>query len=313
MVLATGAHETPLLFENNDLPGIMLASSARRLMATYGVRPGRQAVVATETEEGYETALELLDAGVRVAAIVDTAEERSGSVAVAVRERGITVLPGHRVVKANGRGKVKGAVVAPVANPSPSRRIRCDLLCMSGSLQPVDALLHQMGSSQDGVTLAGQVNGAAGLPEILGQGRDAGRRAAGAPDEEANDIKPPGLVPGEAPALPTGKGGRTYVCFCEDVSAHDIEQAIDEGFADVQTLKRYTTVTMGPCQGKMCGRALANFCDSRNGSERSATGGDTYTTFRPALPTGHVGCAGRARKDAVQANAPGPCTPRTRS
>ena len=263
VVLATGAQESPLLFENNDLPGIMLASAARRLMALYGVRPGREAVVATETPEGYETALELLDAGVRVAAVVDASESRSGEVAEAVRQRGVTVLTGHRVVRAVGRGRVKAAIVSPNGNPNAARRIRCDLLCMSGEFQPVDALLHQMGASQPDVTLAGD---AARTIDVL------------------------------SPASPTGKNARSYVCFCEDVSTHDIEQAIDEGFADVQTLKRYSTVTMGPCQGKMCGRALAGICAAHAGPQQEGVTADTYTTSRPPFqPVSLSALAGRER------------------
>ena len=272
VVLATGAQESPLLFENNDLPGVMLASAARRLMALYGVRPGRQAVVATETPEGYEAALQLLDAGVRVAAVVDASETPSGEAAEAVRQRGVTVLTRHRVVRAVGRGRVKAAIVSPNGNANAARRIRCDLLCMSGELQPVDALLHQMGPSQPGVTLAG----------------DAARTI---------DVLSPAVLP--------GKNSRTYVCFCEDVSTHDIEQAIDEGFADVQTLKRYSTVTMGPCQGKMCGRALAGICAAHAGpsnlsplplGEGWGEGRDTYTTSRPPFqPVSLSVLAGRER------------------
>ena len=262
VILATGAQESPLLFENNDLPGIMLASAARRLMALYGVRPGRNAVVATETPEGYETALQLLDAGVRVAAVVDASPSATGDAAESVRQRGVTVLTGHRVVKAVGRGQVKAAIISP-NDGGGSRRIRCDLLCMSGQFQPVDALLHQMGASQPGVTLAGGVGGE------------------------------PSVAP---PYTPPGKNARAYVCFCEDVSAHDIEQAIDEGFADVQTLKRYSTVTMGPCQGKMCGHALAGLCAAHAGPRQAVTTSDTYTTSRPPYqPVSLAVLAGRER------------------
>ena len=296
VVLATGTQESPLLFENNDLPGIMLASAARRLVALYGVQPGRDAVVVTETPQGYETALELLDAGVRVAAVVDAAPSPGGDAAEAVRARGVTVLNGHRVVKAVGRGRVKAVRVAPVDARNPSgRRIPCDLLCMSGQFQPVDALLHQMGASQPGVTLAGGVNGATGLDAIIRQGREAGIRAA--TERYSNDAPPvPEVPPASIPAMPTGKGSRTYVCFCEDVSAHDIEQAIDEGFADVQTLKRYSTVTMGPCQGKMCGRALAGICAAHAGPPGANATADTYTTSRPPYhPVSLAVLAGRER------------------
>ena len=298
VVLATGTQETPLLFENNDLPGIMLASAARRLMSLYSVRPGQEAVVATETAEGYEAALELLDAGVRVAAVVDDSETASTEAAEAVRDRGVEVLTGHRVIRATGRGRVKAAVIASVdgAGPQATRRIRCDLLCMSGTHQPVNALLHQMGASQPGVTLAGGANGAMSLDETIRQGKEAGNRASGArmvsSDETVHsDV---GLAP--TTAFPISQGGRSFVCYCEDVSAHDIAQAIDEGFADIQTLKRYTTVTMGPCQGKMCGHALSSICASHIDATNEDGTRDSYTTSRPPYqPITLAALAGRER------------------
>ena len=296
VVLATGAQETPLLFENNDLPGIMLASAARRLLSLYGVLPGRWAVVATATAEGYETALELLDAGVRVAALVDSSESPPGILGDRVRERGVTVLTRHRVARATGRGRVRGVVVAPVDGTGSRRKFRCDLVCMAGASQPVDALLHQMGASQPGVTLAGSVNRTADVAAIMREGREAGARAATVSTGQA--VAPPAgeLAPASLVPLPAGKSARTYVCFCEDVSVHDIEQAIDEGFADVQTLKRYSTVTMGPCQGKMCGRALAGIRASYSANERDPFPGDTYTTSRPPYqPVTLSALAGRER------------------
>ena len=296
VVLATGAQETPLLFENNDLPGIMLSTAARRLVSLYGVRPGTRVVVATETAEGYQAALELLEAGVRVAAIVDPAETADVDVAENLRGRGVTILTGHRVIRATGRGRVKAAHVAPVgdAGPSAVRRLRCDLLCVSGEFQPVDALLHQMGASQPGVTLAGGVDGATGLDDVVRQGRQAGLQAAG--PAIANWNGAPAVSPAPQPAISAEKGARAYVCFCEDVSAHDIEQAINEGFTDVQILKRYTTVTMGPCQGKMCGRALAGICSARAGAEDGPGARDTYTTSRPPYqPVPLAVLAGRER------------------
>ena len=302
VVLATGTQETPLHFENNDLPGVMLASAARRLAALYGIRPGRQAVVATETEEGYEAALQLLESGVRIAALVDANDEAEWPAADALRERGVKIMNEHRVIRAAGRGRVKAAIVAPVRTAgSPStRRIPCDLLCMSGHPQPVDALLHQMGASQTVVTLAGGVNGSNGLAEITRQGTEAGRQAVSALGGDVSNRPAAGPLPGFSSPLsasPTaGNGARTYVCFCEDVSAHDIEQAIDEGFADVQTLKRYTTVTMGPCQGKMCGRALAGICAAQTGSDDGQGARDTHTTFRPPYqPVSLAALAGRER------------------
>ena len=309
VVLATGTQESPLLFENNDLPGVMLSSAALRLASLYGVRPGRRAVVAMETAEGYRTALQLLDAGVGVEAVVDSSETANGEAADELRERGVAILTGYRVVKATGRGRVKGAVVAPGRNyphPNPSpegegrrggaRKFRCDLLLMSGRHQPVDGLLHQMGATQPGVTLAGGVCGAEGMEAVTRQGREAGLKAAEAASTGGGGAEAAREEPAFSPALPAGKNERTYVCFCEDVSLHDIEQAIDEGFADIQTLKRYTTVTMGPCQGKMCGRALAGICSAHSGADGVRTMGDAYTTSRPPYqPVPLAALAGRER------------------
>ena len=300
IVLATGTQELPLLFENNDLPGVMLPTAALRLASLYGVLPGRRAVVACETPEGYEAALRLMRAGVRITAVVDSSDSATGDAADELRERGVTVLTGHRVVKATGRGKVKAAIVAPVAGGSArdARKIHCDLLCMSGSRQPVDGLLYQMGAAQPGVTLAGGVSGAEGIEEITRQGREAGQRAAqNALTGSATGADVPRRRPHAVMSAPAnGKNERTYVCFCEDVSLHDVEQAINEGFADIQTLKRYTTVTMGPCQGKMCGRALAGICSAHSGSNSGEPMGDAYTTSRPPYqPVPLAALAGRER------------------
>ena len=299
VVIATGCHEVPLLFQNNDLPGIMLASAARRLTGLYGIRPGANAVVATETDQGYQTALELLDAGVRVAAVVDaSAEGARPDLSAAISSRGTRILHGHRVVKATGRGRVKGVLVAPVngAQPGRTERIACDLLCVSGGYQPVDALLQQANGRSTfqceiaesvpttlplGVYAAGDVMGVHDLAGQLTQGRLAGAHAAGDPNpapatpeskETKTTIKPPVLQYG------TGDGSRSYLCFCEDVSTKDVAVAIEEGFEDIQTLKRYTAVSMGPCQGKMCGKGLAGLCAERTGHTIDEIGN---TTARP--------------------------------
>ena len=304
VVIATGAHEVPLLFEDNDLPGIMLVSAARRLLGLYGIRPGANAVIATNTDQGYQTALELLDAGVDVAAVIDAeAEGARPGLSAAVSARGTRVLQGRRVVKATGRGRVKGVLVTTANGDQPGQteRISCDLLCVSGGFQPVDALLQQAGgrSSFDGrigesvpaslppgVYAAGDVMGAHDLATQLKQGRLAGCSAAGSlssapavrdtPDTTGRTADPVGTP--YSPLGGTQDGSRSFLCFCEDVTVKDVAFAIDEGFEDIQTLKRYTTVSMGPCQGKMCSKTLAALCADRTGRSIDAIGA---TTARP--------------------------------
>ena len=83
----------------------------------------------------------------------------------------------------------------------------------------------------------------------------------------------------EVPQLtPMGGEKSQFVCFCEDVTAKDIVDGIGEGFEDIQTLKRYSTVTMGPCQGKMCLKALVSITSQHTGASIQDTG---VTTARP--------------------------------
>jgi sarcosine oxidase subunit alpha len=315
VVLATGAYEIPIQFENNDLPGIMLASAAQRLIHHYGVKPGNTAVVVTVNDQGYRAALDVLNAGVEVAAVVDSrpAMPEGLDAASTLINRGVPLITGHAVTQAIGKKNVRAVVVAPQNEgslDSATRRINCDLLCMSGGFQPANALLQHAGGSLDydeesgegvpralpnGVFVAGEVTGIHDLASSLLQGRIAGLEAAAlvagpttaAPSvanleqqlsERKSGLTGEGIGSCSAWAAPEGK--KTFVCFCEDVTVKDIAQAIEEGFEDIQILKRYSTATMGPCQGKMCLKALAGLCAQRTGRSVSDTGG---TTARPPI------------------------------
>ena len=119
-VTATGSIEQPLMFEGNDLPGVMLCSGAERLASLYGVRPGKRAVIATTTDRGLESALALHDAGVVVAGVADARPAGADEeLATRLERQGIPLLRGTVVVRAFGRKKVKGAVVAPPGGDGP--------------------------------------------------------------------------------------------------------------------------------------------------------------------------------------------------
>ena len=151
-VTATGAIEQPLMFEGNDLPGVMLCSGAQRLAALYGVLPGKTAVVATTSDRGLEGALALRETGVAVAAVADARaagadEELEARLATAR----IPLLRGTAVVRAFGRRQVKGTVVAELDesgrwNADTERGIDCDLVAVSGSTVPATSLLLQAGA-----------------------------------------------------------------------------------------------------------------------------------------------------------------------
>ena len=320
VVLATGAYEVPLQFQNNDLPGIMLATAAQRLIHLYGVKPGNTAVVATINDHGYQTAVDLRNAGVEVAAVVDVRPTFSHGLEAATTliSLGVPLLAGHAITHATGKKRVKAVDVARQNAGRPegsTRRITCDLVCMAGGFQPANALLQHAGGSLDydektgegiprdlpnGVYVAGEVTGVHDLASSLLQGRLAGLEAAslvsgpGSNQEEIGRVRQrlngleagPGIIPSSPVSAPSvaapdeSQGKKNFVCFCEDVTVKDIAQAIEEGFEDIQMLKRYCTATMGPCQGKMCLKALAGLCAEHTGRTMSDTGG---TTARPPV------------------------------
>ena len=308
VVIATGAQEVPLTFEKNDLPGVMLSSGALRLVHLYGVRPGATALVATSNDAGYSAALDFLHAGVEIAAVVDSRAQAGEGLEAAesLRSRGVTILNSHGVVRAEGKKRVTAAVVRrQEKNGSPTgeaRRIDCDTICVSGALEPAGSLVYQAGGRfvhdghmgpvpeglPGGVHTAGEVTGVHDLAASVLQGRLAGLRATAA-DARVSEVEQ-ALATAEAgyrekasvglTSLHNAEGPKSFVCFCEDITAGDITDAIDEGFDDIQTLKRYSTVTMGPCQGKMCMGPFVAICAQRTGRTIDQTG---VTTLRPPL------------------------------
>ncbi|MCH8207219.1 MAG: (2Fe-2S)-binding protein, partial [Chloroflexi bacterium] len=298
----------PLVFERNDLPGVMLASAALRLVHLYGVRPGSTAVVATGDDDGYYAALDLLEAGVRIAVLVDSRPEfpHGMEAAEALKSEGVVILPAHTVVVAEGNQRVVEAIVARVVDGRPTaeeRRFDCDVICMSGSAQPAASLLQMAGARMryddllgemaprelpPDIYVAGDVTGIHDLAASVLQGRLAGARAArggssndGRLDSQLDAIEGRKRANAVTSSLvPPAAGHRRFVCLCEDVTESDIVQAIDEGFDDIQILKRYSTVTMGPCQGKMCHKAFVDAAARRTGRSVQETGA---TTARPPV------------------------------
>ena len=232
VVLATGLVEQPIVFGNNDLPGVMLGSGARRLINQYRLAPGEQAVVVTAGEEGIEAALDLAGAGIAVEAVADV---REGEGDQRLADAGIEHLTGFAPLQARGSREVSGVTVT---RGKQKRRLTCDLLVMSGRTAGQYGFLTQIGGSVRYDRDRGRY-----LPDHVPDGvRVVGSLAAAEKAQRA------------VPAKAEGAGGKQIVCFCEDVTTKDIHQSLDEGFTSLELSKRYTTVTMGPCQGRMCHR-----------------------------------------------------------
>jgi sarcosine oxidase subunit alpha len=278
VVIATGSYEQPIVFRNNDLPGVMLGSAAQRLIKLYGVRPGFRAVVVGANADAYGVALDLLDAGIEVACLADLRRDPpSDPLSEAALKKRVPIIAGATVYEAEARAEnrgVRGARVARITSEgvvaSNADSFACDLILMSSGYAPTAPLIYQAGgtlgydeaagmlairSLPERVVAAGSVNGAYMLDAVLQDGRVAGFAATRA-------SRPAGAI---APAVTVDQGtrgithpypifphpkGKDFVDFDEDIQVKDLENAMFEGFDHIELLKRYTTNGMGPSQGR---------------------------------------------------------------
>ena len=146
VILAPGAHERPLVFENNDRPGIMLASAVRTYLNRYAVAAGSRVVISTTNDSAYALAADLRAAGVKVGAVVDARPELT-KVAAAAVEAGTRVLIGSAVANTTGEERIAGVTVRSINDDgeltSGVEEIACDLLAVSGGWSPVVHLHSQ--------------------------------------------------------------------------------------------------------------------------------------------------------------------------
>ena len=291
VIVAPGLIERPYVFEGNDLPGVMLSTAVRRLVNLYAVRPGSRAVVLTANPEGDAAVEDLRRAGVEIAAVVDA-------------------RAGDTVVRATGRSEVSEVELSTGA------RIPCDLLVTAVGWTAPTSLLNMSGDRPvyqpsaarflpdpqrmpDNVLATGGIIGDGAVTELVTHataiGREAARRAAvrarvlgeavptrgddapALPDPPATPVDVPTLVPADHPEL-FQSSTHGFVDFCEDVSSKDLVIAIKEGYDSIELVKRYTTVTMGPTQGKLETVNTVAIVAGATGRTIAETG---TTTWRP--------------------------------
>ncbi|KAB0680006.1 sarcosine oxidase subunit alpha family protein [Aureimonas leprariae] len=272
VVLATGSIERPLVFPDNDRPGVMLASAARTYLNHYGVAPGRRVAVFTAHDAAYAAAGDLRRAGIDVPVLVDLREEPDASLLREARNLGIEVLTGYSIASVRGRRRVRGIKVEETRSGHDQRGFDCDALLMSGGFTPSVHLFSQSRGklkfdaashayipgeySQDCVSV-GACAGDFDLASTLRAARLAGFTATGGQAlETAADVAVEGMAGtagGSAGATPTAAPGRfrkAFVDFQNDVTANDIRLATREGFRSVEHIKRFTTNGMATDQGK---------------------------------------------------------------
>jgi sarcosine oxidase subunit alpha len=306
VIFATGAVEGAAVFPGNDLPGVMVSSGVHLLLHRYGVLPGRRAVILTGDNVGYTTAWALKDAGAEVT-VVDLRSEGGWP-------EGFPVVAGSTIVSAHGRRRVSSVSVGPPGATS-GQKISCDLVVNACAQTPSTNLLAQAGARlgfDDALQVflpaempertwaVGAVAGARSPEESIAQGRLAGLEAAASSGHPVDPVAIEGLradatlsrdrvvVPPEVSAA----SGKQFACLCMDVTSKELKTAVAEGFDSMELLKRYTTITMGPCQGKACMSSSQRLCAAVTGTSFAKT---APTTARPPWVPVEMGTLAGAR------------------
>ena len=264
VVLATGALERPLLFADNDRPGIMLAESVRALLNRYGAIAGRRIAIATSGASPYALVRDLRSIGVVVTIVDSRSEDDCGPEVDAARQSGCEVLAGHGIAGSTGRLRVTGLNVAPLDGSAGLRLLPCDCVAVHGGWTPNVHLFSQSrgkmrfdagldafvpGVSVQAEMSVGAARGVYDLAACVADGLSVSGTIAG----RSAPIAPIAAASPQAGAVATPtflNAGKAFVDFQNDVTAKDIRLAVREGFESIEHVKRYTTTGMATDQGK---------------------------------------------------------------
>ena len=318
LIVATGAFEQPPVFRNNDLPGVMNGSAAQRMIYRYSIKPFNNGVVFTANNYGYRVALDLIQAGTVVKAVVDLRKNTiSNSLTRELLEKKVNIYTAcciYEAIESTDKMSVKAVVICPFdeinnkAEPEKSFTIECDGVAMSAGWASAAALLYQSGMKvkydnateqfipellPKGIFSAGKVNGIYDLEQRI---TDGARAAAEAMRYMGRDDMPE--IPVQAhrtespshqyPIVPHPKG-RNFVDFDEDIQAKDFINAAKEGFDNIELMKRFTTVGMGPSQGKHSNMNAIRILARIRDLPVDKIGSTTSRPFFHPTPIGHLG------------------------
>lgn len=264
VILASGAVERPLVFAGNDRPGVMMAGAVSSYINRFAVAPGRRAVIFTTCDSGWGTALDLQNAGIDIAAVVDA--RPNSAMAGTAGDRGIVSFSGARVIAA--RGSPVRRVDVELSNGR-IVTLDADLIVMSGGWNPAIGIGAHLGDAPawsdaqqtflldrtpPGLAAAGAAAGRFSLADALDDGVDqacavisALGRTSPTAQRFAAMAEPSAI--GEHPPARRFRG-KAFVDFQHDVTDTDVSLAVREGFVSVEHLKRYTTLGMATDQGR---------------------------------------------------------------
>ena len=304
VLLSTGSIERPIVFGNNDTPGIFLSAASKEYIKVYGVLVGKKPLIFTNNDSAYETALEFKKQGIDPI-ILDTREEHSSELIDSAKSQNIQIKFSHAVIAANGYRKVKSAQIGRLNKEKTkfenSETIECDCICVSGFWTPTVHLASQSGNklkfddridafvpnkSKQNETSVGSSKGTFTLKETLNDGFKSGfdlskkitnnNNSSSIPNSNETKKNPHDKF--WCSPLPKNKNLKRFVDFQNDVAVSDIEVALREGYRSIEHVKRYTTLGMATDQGRTSNlnglQLVANV-------EKKIVPQVGHTTFRP--------------------------------
>ncbi len=304
VIISTGSIERPLVFGNNDRPGIMLASAAKEYMKVYGVLVGKKPIIFTNNDSGYDTAIEFKKNGINPI-ILDVRTNSESSVVKEAKNLNINIKFSYGVVNTQGYKKVKSALIGKLNKERSDydvlEKINCDCICVSGNWTPTVHLSSQSGNklkfdeelnsflpdkSKQNESTIGSANGSYTLRETLEEGFNQGfnlskkitgkeLKASTPSSNERNYSKQDKFW-----CMPLIKNENFKRCvdFQNDVYVSDIELALREGFRSIEHVKRYTTLGMATDQGRT---SNLNGLQLVSNIEKKIVPEVGHTTFRP--------------------------------
>ncbi|MBD1159273.1 sarcosine oxidase subunit alpha family protein [Pelagibacterales bacterium SAG-MED19] len=304
VITATGSIERPMVFDNNDRPGILLSSAIKRYADFFGVACGEKNVLFTNNDSAYETAISLIQKGINIEAIIDNREEVDSKLVYEVEKNNIKIFKGYTVTDTFGYKRINRISIKQLSKDGqkvvgPRINLSCDCLGVSGGWTPAVHLFTQSGGKlkfkdEDQVFIPntypsdqlsiGSCNGDFTLDEILKNTPKSLKEFLDIKNTEYESLE---IISSTNKSkrniwlLPSDKViGKTksFVDYQNDATAKDIKLALREGFRSIEHVKRYTTTGMGTDQGKLGNMHALGIISETAGVKMGELG---TTTFRP--------------------------------
>ena len=312
VLLSTGSIERPIVFGNNDTPGVFLSAAAKEYMKVYGVLIGKKPIIFTNNDSGYETAIEFKKNGINPI-VLDTREDQNSELINEAKDLDIKIKFSYAVIVAHGYKKVKSATIGKLNKEKidfeNTEQIDCDSICVSGFWTPTVHLASQSGNklkfndsidafvpdkSKQNEHSLGAANGTFTLQDTLKNSFNTGSEVSKSITKKDEKIQIPNTNERKYSAhdkfwcspLPKGKNYKRFVDFQNDVAVSDIEVALREGYRSIEHVKRYTTLGMATDQGRTSNlnglQLVANV-------EKKIVPQVGHTTFRPPFTPVTIG------------------------